>query len=78
MYIYTGFLKGPQVRPMPQMSITSPVALTNIQALPKGRHSKTNRIKKKRRKNTLKEKKKYDIIQIQDPWQYPHSYPFLS
>jgi hypothetical protein len=51
---------------MPQMSITSPVALTNIQALPKGRHSKTNRIKKKRRKNTLKEKK-YDIIQIQDP-----------
>jgi hypothetical protein len=53
------------------------VALTNIQALPKGRHSKTNRIKKKEEKTHWK-KKKYDIIQIQDPWQYPHSYPFLS
>ena len=67
MYIYTGFLKGPQVRPMPQMSITSPVALTNIQALPKGRHSKTNRIKKKKKKKHIERKKKYDIIQIQDP-----------
>ena len=57
IYIYTGFLKGPQVRPMPQMSITSPMALINIQALPKGRHSKTNRIKKKEEKKTLKEKK---------------------
>jgi hypothetical protein len=39
------------------MSITSPVALTNIQALPKGRHSKTNRIKKKKKKKHIERKK---------------------